>query len=273
MAIIRVNTNAFQFGEGYLAKLNDEADRNFQIFLALLSSYWSSSIDGPMYARMLKAISLEIARLRLALESIRTDQRIATSRTEYLYQFLTSMMFPAESGAPDLRKTDEDFLQFLSKLVSLYFAGSVPDSLKQAIELLTGANVTIRENYLAARKPGSGFDISDQFGFGIDIFMDSPGQIDMFLAEQNVRILIQSVMKPSHTLYKLRFILKDEYNGPAGPPNNITKTNKLIDSFRFALSNYSYEDFRYYVEGVWRIDRLGKKRSVFVEGEDHSSDW
>lgn len=272
MALVRQNLNTFESGEEYLARLEDEADRNFQIFLALLSSYWQSRIDGPMYARMLKAISLEISRIRLSLEAIRNDQTWATTRTEFLYQVVTSMMFPPGSEAVDLHKSDEDFRQFLLQLVELYFAGSVPESMRRIADIITGKKSKLIQNFLEARKPGSGYDISDQFGFSLDIVLSSPGEIDIFLAQRNIRILLD-ILRPAHTLYTLRFIMKDDYPGPAGPPEERIDTNRMIDAFSFILSNYQYEDFRKFTGGVWRIDPLGTKKSKSVVGEDHSADF
>lgn len=276
MAIVRFNLNSFEAGEEYLSRLNQESEVNFRILLSLLSSYFQSSIDGPNYARQLKAAAIEISRVRLSLEEIKQDTDFATTRTEFLYQTVTSVLFPKRSGAPDLRKGDVDFRDFLREIVKIYFAGSVPDSIKKAVEIVTeGAQVVVRENFEEARRPGSGFDISDQFGFTIDVILTSPGQIDVFLAEKNIRILL-SIIRPAHTLYTLKFILEDFYLGP-GPkplnPSSNVQTNKIKDSFTYDLQQYGYEDFRRFVEGVRGIDVLGSKAFVSVKDEPHDGDF
>lgn len=267
MAIVRVNLNAYESGEEYLNRLNQEADTNFRVFLAMLSSYWRSTVDGPNYARELKSMAISMARVRLALDDIRADTDYKTTRAEFLYQVLTSMLFPAEAADP--RMADLDFAEFLRELVKVYFAGSVPPSIQKAVELVTGGmEVLVTENFEEARKAGSGFDISDEHTFNVDVFLPSPGSIDVFLAEKNIRILL-GIIRPAHTLYRLKFVLRDEYLG------NKTELQpaKVVDSFSFDLSNYGYEDFRRFVEGVAGIDPLGTKKLVHVSGEDHSGEF
>lgn len=274
MVIVRVNFNTYEEGEEYRARLSEEANKNLKLFFTLLSSYWQSTIDGPNYARELKAMSVELARLRLALEEIRTDTYYGQVRTDFMYQVLTQVLFPDRGPDPDF--ADLDFRDFLLSIVAIYFKGSIPQSMHDAVQLLVGnSRVVITENFLEARKPGSGFDISDQFGFGVDVILDSPGDIDVFLADRNIRILL-NIIRPAHTLFRLRFVLSDEYLGNQDPdqPSDATGFNaKVSDSFSMVLSGYDYEDFRRFVEGMEGIDYLGVKKSVSVTGEDHSSDF
>ncbi|MGW8179811.1 MAG: hypothetical protein ACWGQW_13785, partial [bacterium] len=126
-----------------------------------------------------------------------------------------------------------------------------------------------------ARKPGSAFDISDQFGFGVDVFLEDPGSIDVFLADRNIRILL-NIIRPAHTLFRLRFILGDEYVGNQDPNSTSDSTGlnaKILDSLSSVISSYDYEDFRKYVEGVAGIDDLGVKKSKSVIAENHSGDF
>lgn len=275
MAIVRYNLNAFETGEEYLSRLKQESEVNFKILLSLLSSYFQSSIDGPNYARQMKAMAIELSRVRLMLEDVKQDTDFATTRTEFLYQTVTSVLFPKKEGAPDLQKGDADFRAFLQQIVLIYFAGSVPDSIKKAVELVCGGEVIVRENFEEARKPGSGYDISDQFGFTVDVILANPGQVDVFLAEKNIRILL-AIIRPAHTLYTLKFILQDYYLGP-GPapqdPSSNVQTNKVHESFVLNLQSYGYEDFRRFVEGVRGIDVLGSKAFVAVKDESHDGDF
>lgn len=267
MAIIRVNLNNYEDGEEYLTRLSQEADTNFRVFLAMLSSYWQSTVDGPNYARELKAMALAVSRIRLALDDVRADVDYRSTRAEFLYQVLTSMLFPESIANPDY--ADVDFAEFLRELVKVYFAGSVPSSMEQAVQLVTdGMRVLVTENFKEARKPGSGFDISDEHTFNVDVFLPSPGSIDVFLAEKNIRILL-GIIRPAHTLYRLKFVLQDEYLGN----QTDLEPNKVLDTFVFDLSNYGYEDFRKFVEGIEGIDLLGVKKPHHVIDEDHSSDF
>lgn len=265
MAIIKYDPTE-NLGEEYLNRLMQESNRNFQIFMALLSSYWQSRIDGPMYARMLRSMSIELARIRLTLEDVRGDGSYRKTRAEYLYQTLTSILFREDRGFPDLQKSDVEFREFLVEIVRIYFAGSVPSSLERALELLVGKRIRIRENYKEAQRPGSGYDISDQFGFGFDIIMDDPGEIDTLQLDRNLAILF-ALISPAHTLYKLKYVMEEECSGPNGPPSDNLDSYKFQDSMRMMMESYSYEDFRKFVDGVYRIDFLGFKKSHSVTGE------
>jgi len=104
------------------------------------------------------------------------------------------------------------------------------------------------------------------------VILDSPGSTDVFLAEKNVRILL-NIIRPAHTLYRLRFILEDEYFGQKDPDTDVNMPNKVTDAFSWTLSCYGYEDFRRFVEGVGGIDLLGTKKAVSVVAENHSADF
>jgi hypothetical protein len=270
LAIVRVSFDNFEEGEQYRNRLIDEANRILKIFLNLLSSYWTSSIDGPNYVREIKAISLELARLKLGLEDIRTDTQYSKTRSDFLYQIVTSVLFPKKDpGAPNPNFSDLDFKDFLLKVLDIYFQGSIPDSMSKAVALFVNGKIRVTEAFLEARQPGSGFDISDQFAFIIDIILDSPGSTDVFLADRNVRILL-NIIRPAHTLYRLGFILQDDWPGQKSPDPDNPNQSKMIDSFQSILSNYGYEDFRRFIEGIYGVDELGFKKPIQIINEDHS---
>jgi len=264
MALARINFNTFEEGEEYQNRLIQEASREFKIFLAMLSSYWQSTIDGPNYTREIKAMVIELSRIRLALDDVRADIAYTNTRTEFMYQVISSMMFPGE--IPDPEFNDKDFRAFLIQILNAYFKGSVPSSIQDVVELLVNGQVIIKENFEEARKSGSFFDISDQFGFTVDVILDSPGSTDVILAEKNIRILL-NIIRPAHTLYRLRFIIRDEYIGQKDETKG--QFSKIKDAFNWTLSNYGYEDFRKFVEGIDGVDPLGFKKIKSVTGEIH----
>lgn len=273
MAIVRVNFDTYDDGEQYRSRLIDEANRIFQVFLSMLSSYWQSTIDGPNYAREIKAMSIELARVRLALDDVRMDTRYSATRTEFLYQVLSSVMFPSEPGIPDPGLYDRDLKQLLLNILDIYFKGSVPASMKAAAELFVkNAEVRVMEAFLEARKPGSGYDISDQFGFQIDVLFGSLAGTDVILSDRMIRILLD-IIRPAHTLLRIKYVLQDEWPGQGDPDPLQDNLAKIADSFRFLLYNYGYEDFRRHVGGVYGVDELGFKRSKSVVGESHSADF
>lgn len=274
MAIIKIESD-YADGEVYLSQLNDEANKNFQILLLLLSSYFQSRIDGPNYTRELKAIAIELSRIRISLEQVRTDINFKQTRGEFLYQVITSLLFP--NGAPDTGKPDQQFRDFLNEIIKIYFQGSIPASIKKAVELLTNnSEVRVTANVDLSDIPNSGFDISDQFGFQVDVFLNLPPGFDIFKAEQNIKILLD-IIRPAHTLYRLRYILRDGYLGQQQTGPNVGDVNsrlpKIRDALRMKIENYYYEDFRKFVEGVEGIDELGFKKSKSVIFEDHSHEF
>lgn len=266
MALVRVNFDTFESGEEYKNRLEAEAQANLKIFMSLLSSYWQSTVDGPQYVRELKAMSVALAQLRLSLESVRTDTFYDQTRADFLYQTVTQVLFP--DGAPDPGLGDLDFRDFLNKVIRIYFQGSVPLSMQQAVELFTGPGTVIRESFQESRTPGSAYDISDQFSFSFDILLPSPGSIDVISADQNVRIVLD-IIRPAHTLYKLKYILQDAYVGQQGADS----PDKVSDAISASLSNYGYEDFRRFFQGVAGVDPLGVKLPHAVVGEDHSREF
>ncbi len=273
MAIVRVSFDAYDDGEQYRARLIAEANNIFQVFLSMLSSYWQSTIDGPNYAREIKAMSIELARVRLALDDVRTDIRYSATRTEFLYQVLSSIMFPADPGVPNPGLSDQDLKALLIEILGIYFKGSIPASMKASAELFyKHAKVVLKENFLEARKPGSGYDISDEYGFEIDVIFDSLAGTDVILSDRMTRILL-NIIRPAHTLLRIKHVLQDEWPGQGDPDPAKDNLAKIADSFHFALSNYGYEDLRKYVGGVYGVDELGVKRSKSVVGEDHSGDF
>ena len=280
MAIVRVNQNIFETGEEYNNRLLTESQREFNILLSLLSSYFQSKIDGPNYTRELKAMAIALARIRLTLSDIQNDTYFSATRGEYLWQVLTVMLFPetfgkSGGGSPTIDQSDIQFRTFLQQLVAIYFKGSITPSIQKAVELVTGGTVIVRQNYLEARKPASGLDISDEFGFEVDIFLPFVNDVDIFLADKNIRLLLQ-IIRPAHTIYILKYILQDIYTGqqqPPGPNGISPQPNKITDSFTFTLTNYSYEDFRKFVLGIEGLDTAGFKHAVQVTNEDHSSDF
>lgn len=270
MAIIKLppsQDNAYNSGETYLNRLANETATNFAVFRGLLSSYFTSTIDGPNYLREMKAMAISLSQIRLALADVQSDISYNATRTEFLYQVLTSMLFPNEAPNPDL--ADLDFEAFLNQIITIYFMGTTPLAMQQAVQLLVGGmNVNVVENFIEARKGYTGEDISDEFTFDVNVELESPGSIDTFLADKNIRILL-GIIRPAHTLYRLKFILNDSYVGNI----SVIQPNKVVDDFKMHLSNYGYEDFRKFVDGINGVDDLGMKRFISVVGEVHTGEF
>lgn len=255
-------TAQLESGEDYIKKLNNETNLYFNTFLSMLSSYWKSTIDGPNYARELKSMSLSLAKLRLSLEQVRSDTFYDQTRGEFLYQVVTNLLFPKE--IPGTNLSDTDFKGFIQKVLMIYFNGSIPSSMEKAVKLFMDGEVSVKENYVQSGSKKSGFDISDQFGFTVNVIVNSKVLDDLIVSDKNVRILLD-IIKPAHVLYKIKYIFKDMYVGNETADEHV----KVKDSLAFVFSSYTYDDFRKFTNGLYRIDRLGSKKSVKVLNERH----
>jgi hypothetical protein len=156
-----------------------------------------------------------------------------------------------------------EFKNFLLTIVSIYFKGSTPNAIEQGIELFTDQNATILENFKLIGLPGSGVDISDQFTFDI-IFEINGNNIpqDFINLDYNISLLV-GIIKPAHTLYRIRYVFKDDYDA----------INTITDSFTWDMQNYGYDDVRKNWKGVFGVDRLGTKEKILVVSEDASNQF
>jgi hypothetical protein len=232
--------------------------------LDLLPSNYISTIEGPAYSVEVKAVALELARLELALEDVKFDIDFHTTRTEFLYTLIGYMVF-MNGQLPKTDFDDEQFRQFLLNVIGIYFKGSIPSALLEGVKLFFSNATTLKENFLLARLPASGLDISDEFGFQVDVTDTTTGfPDDTFTLEANARLLLD-IIRPAHTLFRIRYIFTDHYNPNSGLG--------ILDSSRGSLSTYYYEDFRVYSHGLLDQDRMGRKINQLVIGENHTGDF
>ena len=257
----RLNLTLSQTGKEYNLRLVQRANTIFTNLMNLLPSNYISTIQGPNYSVELKSVAVELARLELALEDVNSDEDFTKTRTDFLYSLIGYMVF-LNNKLPVTQFDDLEFRTFLLNVIKLYFEGAIPPAMLEAVELLfTSGNPTLLENFLLARNPTSGLDISDEFGFQFDI---SGFPVDMFNQDSNTRLLLD-IMRPAHTLFKIRYIFTDKYDP------NPTQGHVILDASRGNMSSYCYEDFRVYSRGLLDIDRLGINGNQVIEDEDHST--
>ena len=263
--INRANFNIFRRGKEYNLRLSQRAGTIFSGLLGLLPSNYTSSIMGPNYTIELKAVAVELARIELALEDIDFDRDFNRTRAEFLFSIIGYLVF-LNGRLPPLEFDDEEFRRFLLSLIAIYFQGSVPQSMKDAAELFfEGNTLAVLENFLQTRAGASGFDISDQFGFQVQVDTGGVFPEDALTLQESLRTILD-VIRPAHTLFRIRYIFKDDYN-----PND--PGGQILDDFRWRMASYYYEDFRSYWSGLRDRDRLGKKTNQVVTAENHSNDF
>jgi hypothetical protein len=259
----RLNYTVSQTGQEYNLRLLQRSQAIFSQLLNLLPSNYVSAVEGPNYTVELKAVAVELARLELALEDVSSDMSVATTRSDYLYSIIGYFVF-LNGKLPSLPFSDEEFRNVLINLIRIYFQGSIPKSMGDVVNLFISGDIRVTENFLLIRSTGSGLDISDQFGFDVDVVIPLGGGFpeNMFAADATIRQILD-IVRPAHTLYRLRYIFQDQYL-PGG---------RVTDAMRWALSAYWYEDFRSYWGGIRNRDRLGVKMNGQVINEDHSEDF
>jgi hypothetical protein len=262
----RVNYTIQQRGREYNFRLAQRSQAVFTTLLNLLPSNWISTVQGPSYTNEIKAVAVELARLELALEDVDFDSNFENTRSDFLYSLIGYLVF-LNGRLPTTTFDDVEFKQFLLSVIRIYFQGSVPSSMRDGVALFVSEGVTVTENFLLVRAGASGLDISDQFGFQIDIEAIGGGfPPDVFTLDSNIRLILD-IIRPAHTLFRIRYLFRDTYK-----PNE-DKGGKILDSHRWRLSNYYYEDFRIFPQGLKDRDRLGVKENQTVTAEDHSMDF
>ena len=262
----RLNYTVSQTGKEYNLRVLQRAQPIFTTLLNLLASNYVSAVQGPNYTTEIKAVAVELAKLELALEDVDWDRTVTTTRPDFLYSIIGYFLF--QNGTiPNLQWSDDQFRDVLINLIRIYFQGSIPPSMADVANLFIKGNIQVRENFILLRQGASGLDISDQFGFDVDVVIPIGGGFptDLFNSDAAIRQILD-IVRPAHTLYRLRYIFQDKYipNDPLG---------KILDAMRWSMSSYFYEDFRVYCQGIRDRDRLGIKVNVPAVGEDHSADF
>lgn len=260
----RVNLTVSQTGKEYQLRLLQRAQAIFTTLLNLLPSNYVSSVQGPNYTIELKAVAVELARIELALEDVDTDISFETVRAEFIYSIAAYLVF-LNGKLPPTEFDDVMFKRFVMAMIDIYFQGSIPKSMREVAQYFLSDQVEVTENFLLIRQGATSYDISDQFGFNVDVHCsNNQFPADTFRLDSIIRMLLD-IVRPAHTLFRIRYVFRDEYlpNDGAG----------ILDSMRWHLSSYWYEDFRKYCAGIRDRDRLGVKTNRSVVGEDHSEDF
>jgi hypothetical protein len=260
-----LNHTVQQLGKEFQLRLAQRAQSVFTNLLNLLPSNYTSTVQGPNYTNEMKAVAVELARLELALEDVEFDSDFKSTRPDFIYSLIGYMVF-LNGKLPTTSFDDQEFKNFLLSIIKIYFQGSVPASMRAGAELFLGENVTVTENFLLVREGASGYDISDQFGFQISIDALTGFPPDAFTLDANIRLILD-ILRPAHTLFRIRYIFRDTYTP------NVDQGGKVIDSSRWRLANYYYDDLRVYPRGMKDRDRLGVKVNQKVVDENHSMDF
>lgn len=258
--------------------IQNQTDRIMEVFLQLLPSNYVSQVMGPHYTLQFQAAAERLADFQVTAQELFADADFDYTRSEVLFQILGALVFPdaQTSGWPTLQG-DLTYRNFLRRMVTLLLQGSTAQTMKEGVELLTDAVVTVIERDVEARKlkGASAWGSDDAFTVEINVtgsrtisvggqtttLEDFPG--DPFVLIENIRIVMKA-LKPAHVLYDYRHVFTE------------TLAPILTDSFSMDISSYYYEDFRKYCLGIKEISGTSgatlNDRSLFSDpSRDFSS--
>lgn len=261
----RVNFTIIRKGKEYNLRVTQRAQSIFGNLLNLLPSNYVSAVQGPNYTLELKAVAVELAKIELALEDIDLDRDFKRTRSEFLFSIIGYLVFLNGRLPPGLGDNDEEFRKFLLNLIRIYFQGSIPQSIRDAAGLFVTDEFEVLENFLLVRAGANGLDISDQFGFQVNVDTGGVFPANTFEIQSALNTIV-NIIRPAHTLFRVRYIFNEEYN-----PND--PQGRVLDAYRWRMADYHYEDYRSYWSGVRDRDRLGAKVNRRVIAENHSDDF
>lgn len=232
-------------GQEYLNCIQEWTDRIMSVFLKILPSNFVSQVNGPFYSLQFQAAAEELAKYICTSLEVFYDHDYDFTRPEYLFQILGALVFPdQEDGIPQI-DGDVSYRTFLQRMVELLLQGATPETQQEGASLLIDDDtvVEIVERSIEGRdNPDSAWGFDDQFIFEVNLITDD-GQglpADPFTLQENVRLILQA-LKPAHTLYEYRHLLKE------------TLAPVFSAELSWDLSNYYYEDFRKYCLGIKEV--------------------
>lgn len=227
-------------GQGYEQALQQRAQSILTTLQAILPSNYRAQTPSTEYAHHLKTMSIELGRLTLFLEDQVTDIDFEDVRGEYLYQIIGYLVF-LNGRLPELDFTDEEFRNFLLAVIRIFFKGSTPAALREAVDLVLSVPFEIRENITDLRAGSSSYDISDQFGFQILLQGGQSIPPDFFREQANLQLLLD-LIRPAHTLYRFSVLLTE-----GTPEDTVSQPSEaLFGDLRWG----QYEDTRFYCQGM-----------------------
>src|ERR1051325_325175 len=188
----RLNFSTERKGKEYNLRVLQRAQAILSTLLALLPSNYTSTVVGPNYTLELKAVAVELAKIELALEDVSLDADYTRTRSDFLFSIVGYLCF-LNNRLPTLDFDDQEFRQFLLNLIRIYFKGSVPAAIKDPVGLFLKTDFQVLENFLLVRKGSAGLDISDQFGFQIDVMTPNEFPQGIFDLQSSIRIILDIV--------------------------------------------------------------------------------
>ena len=161
-------------------------------------------------SHLLRVLAREFARLRWDMDALSNDKEYTATRIAYLQQILGERLFLQDRIAP-ANYNDETFRDYLIYLKNAYFKGSTKSNIEATATKFTGIPIRIKELYLEARKPHSGYDISDTHKMVVELLVDDflSSGIDLGLLVTELKFFID-LIRPAHVLYDTNLIWTEQ---------------------------------------------------------------
>lgn len=215
----------FTDSKDFRYQLLSEATRILGFLLSRLDSTYQATIPSTMYSSFLRSLSEEFSKFRVASDTVKSNLYFTETQPEFLSQIVSYLLFKGlDNALVSSSFSDITFRQFLLNLIKAYFGGSTASNLENAAGLFTNADINIVELFLEARKTGSKYNVSDTFGYILDVSFDSiqllSGLFSQELSgipvvETNINSIIDNIiflissLEPAHVLVDKRFQLGD----------------------------------------------------------------
>ena len=175
-----------------------------------LASNYPDTILGQIGA-LFRSWSEELMLLQNGTNLINEDKYYQSTRAEYLWQMLASLLYLGNRST-NVRVDSEEYRQFLLKVKDSFFRGSSPEALAESLTDITGVPVSIREAYKLAQQPNSFFTLKDANKIWIDLGMDG------VLPTNNLGMLIQDLfffielIRPARVLFDVNLVWNEDLN-------------------------------------------------------------
>jgi hypothetical protein len=210
------------------------------------SFFARSSALSTNYATHWHAIAREFARFRMAMEDYYQDQLIGTADTEtnnidpgvrrdFIFQKigtyikLDDPLFPAGDRRGEV--SDQTYRTFVYTLLKLFFEGATKAAVEEGSSFYSSLPISVTE---LVWEPDS--DISDQFGFTLDIDLDAASDMNIANLHRDLQDIL-AIITPAHVLPLIRFVISDNFGMNLGCnpvydffPNEVIPTTIQVKS-------------------------------------------
>ena len=250
-------------GKGYKKALQSRSQAILASLMNMLASNYEAEIPSAEYSYYLRSMALELGRLTLAFEELSADVSFGQVRSEFLQEVVGSFIFFDEDlPTIDDDVSDQQWREFLLRVIEIFFQGSTPESIADAVELFTDEDFEVIEMFDMSD------DISRQFEFSIEFDSGDGFSEDVFRLQENIGLMVD-IVKPAHTLYGVLHRFRDEFDR-----DNMDDGD---GAHHIEITDYRYDDVRKNFHGMagWKSEtgeiRQGDMRLFYDEEEPMGS--